>query len=73
MTVHQQQYLDDFIDFLRIPSISTDERSAREVNRAAAWVAHRLKRAGVENIEILPTGVHSCVYGDWVHAPDNQR
>jgi acetylornithine deacetylase/succinyl-diaminopimelate desuccinylase-like protein len=69
MTAHQQQYLRDLIDFLRIPSISTDEGSAGEVNRAAAWVADRLKRAGMENVEILPTGIHSCVYGDWLHAP----
>jgi acetylornithine deacetylase/succinyl-diaminopimelate desuccinylase-like protein len=32
-------------------------------------VAQRLKAAGVEHIQILPTGGHPVVYGDWLHAP----
>jgi len=64
----KQQYVDELIDLLRIPSVSTDEASRGDVKRAAVWVAERLKRAGMEHVEILPTGVHSCVYGDWLHA-----
>ena len=66
---NQSQYLDELIELLRIPSVSTDEASIDEVKRAAVWVATRLRRAGMENVEILPTGVHSCVYGDWLNAP----
>jgi acetylornithine deacetylase/succinyl-diaminopimelate desuccinylase-like protein len=36
---------------------------------AAEWVATKLKSAGLENIEICPTGLHACVYADWLHAP----
>jgi acetylornithine deacetylase/succinyl-diaminopimelate desuccinylase-like protein len=65
----KQRYLDELIDFLRIPSISTHEASVHEVQRAARWVAERLTRAGMEHVEMLPTGEHSCVYGDWLDAP----
>lgn len=66
---NQKQYVDELVDFLKIPSVSTDEASIAEVNRAADWIAGRLGRAGFENVEIRPTGTHSCVYGDWLHAP----
>jgi acetylornithine deacetylase/succinyl-diaminopimelate desuccinylase-like protein len=65
---HQPKYIDELIELLRIPSVSTDEASMGEVKRTADWVAARLKRAGLENVEISPTGVHACVYGDWLHA-----
>ena len=66
---NQAQALEELVEFLRIPSVSTSESSVGEVARAASWVSDRLKRAGMENIEMFPTGVHSCVYGDWLHAP----
>jgi acetylornithine deacetylase/succinyl-diaminopimelate desuccinylase-like protein len=63
------RYVDELLELLRIPSVSAVERHAPDVLRAAEWVAARMKRAGVENIETLPTGAHACVYGDWLHAP----
>ena len=69
LTANQSQYLDELIELLRIPSVSTDEASVGEVKRTADWVAARLKHASLENVSISPTGVHACVYGDWLHAP----
>ena len=69
LRANQPQALDELMEFLRIPSVSTAEASVGEVARAASWVSDRLKRAGIENVNIFPTGVHSCVYGDWLHAP----
>src|SRR5690606_27810305 len=37
--------------------------------RAAEWVAARLQTAGIEGVQILPTGGHPVVYGEWLHAP----
>jgi acetylornithine deacetylase/succinyl-diaminopimelate desuccinylase-like protein len=62
------QYVDELLEFLRIPSVSTDPARAPDVLRAAEWTAARLARAGLENVEITPTGAHACVYGDWLHA-----
>ncbi len=64
----RQRSLEELIELLRIPSISTSETHFADVALAADWVADRLKKAGVEHVEISPTGRHACVYGDWLHA-----
>ena len=66
---NKQRFLDELKDFLRIPSISTDPEHKSDVERAAQFVADGLKRAGLENVEIIPTGRHPLVYADWMHAP----
>jgi len=63
-------YLEELTAFLRIPSISSLPEHAADVNRAAEWVAERLKTAGIEAVQILPTAGHPVVYGQWLHAPD---
>src|SRR5205823_13330825 len=36
--------------------------------RAAEWVGHRVRGAGLEDVQVLPTGGHPVVYGQWLHA-----
>lgn len=66
---NQQRMLDELLDFLRIPSISTLPEHKADVARAAQFVADALSRAGLENIEIIPTQGHPLIYADWLHAP----
>jgi len=66
---NQARFLDELLEFLRIPSISTLPEHKPDVARAAQFVADALKNAGVENVEIVPTAKHPLVYGDWLHAP----
>jgi acetylornithine deacetylase/succinyl-diaminopimelate desuccinylase-like protein len=68
LETQQTRYLDELLEFLRIPSISSLPEHAADVERAADWVAARLRAAGIENVQILPTGGHPVVYGDWLHA-----
>ena len=65
---NQDRFLEELLDFLRIPSISALPERAEDVARAAEWVAQRLDSARAENVEVLPTGGHPVVYGDWLHA-----
>jgi acetylornithine deacetylase/succinyl-diaminopimelate desuccinylase-like protein len=65
---NQTRFLDELFDYIRIPSVSSLSEHAGDVQRAAEWVADRLGKAGIENVEILPTGGHPVVYGDWMHA-----
>ncbi|MBA3779584.1 MAG: dipeptidase [Chloroflexi bacterium] len=60
--------LADYLDFLRIPSISALSEHAPDVRRAAEFVAQRLRTIGVENVDVSETGGHPVVYGDWLHA-----
>lgn len=67
---HQDRFLAELIEFLRIPSVSALPERTDDVARAGEWVAQRLTAAGVENVVVLPTDGHPVVYGDWLHAPD---
>lgn len=60
--------LDELRALLRIPSISSLTGHAADVERAAEWVANRLRTAGLEGVEIMPTGGHPVVYAEWLHA-----
>jgi acetylornithine deacetylase/succinyl-diaminopimelate desuccinylase-like protein len=66
----QRESLAELIDFLRIPSISTQPERAAETAAAAQWLADKMKQAGLENVEIIPTPHHPLVYADWLHAGD---
>jgi len=66
---NQTRFLDELKQFLRIPSISTDPENRADVERAAEFVAGALRRAGLEHVELIPTGKHPLVYADWLHAP----
>jgi acetylornithine deacetylase/succinyl-diaminopimelate desuccinylase-like protein len=67
---HRSQHLEDLLQFLRIPSISSLPEHTPAVQEAAQWVADRLTTAGLEKVQILPTGGHPVVYGEWLHAPN---
>jgi acetylornithine deacetylase/succinyl-diaminopimelate desuccinylase-like protein len=66
---NKDRFLDELLDFLRIPSISALPERAGDVARAGEWVAARLRAAGMEGVRVLPTGGHPVVYGEWLHAP----
>jgi len=66
---NRPRLLEELKDFLRIPSISTLPEHKPDVQRAAQFVADRLKQAGIENVAIIPTAGNPLVYGDWLHAP----
>lgn len=69
LAVHKEQYLQELLDFLRIPSISSLPENAADVRKAGEWVMSRMAAAGIEHVELMETGGHPVVYGDWLHAP----
>ncbi len=66
---NKPRHLAELMDLVRIPSISSLPEHAADVRAAGAWTARRLEAAGVENVQIMETGGHPVVYGDWQHAP----
>jgi len=62
-------HLNELIEFLKIPSVSTKTEHKPDIERAAQWVAGKLRAAGMEKAEILPTGGHPMVYAEWLKAP----
>ena len=68
---HQDEFLEELRDFLRIPSISTQAEHASEVRRAADWLRDRLLEAGFPLAEVVDTPGHPVVYAEWLAAdPD---
>lgn len=63
------QYLGELAALVAIPSISTDPAHEGDVRRAVEWVAARLRRAGLPEVQIWETPRHPAVYGRWDGAP----
>ena len=74
LTQAQARQLAELVEWLSIPSISTLSVNREDVLAAAQWLAANFQTAGLEHVEILPTGDgagHPVVYADWLHAgPD---
>jgi len=51
---HQTDFLDEYKDLLRIPSISTLPEHAQDMRRAAEWITAELERLGFNPVEIMP-------------------
>jgi len=62
-------YVEELQTFLRIPSISTLQENNGDMKHCAAFVAEKLKSAGMSRVEIFPTEGHPIVYGEWLGAP----
>lgn len=67
---HQAAHLEQFRDFLSIPSISAQPARSADVQRAAQWLAVRFKQAGFLQAEVLPTVGHPVVYAEYCPYPD---
>lgn len=59
------RHLEEYREFLRIPSVSALPSHKEDMLRAADWVANALRKAGVPTVEIMPTAGHPVVYGAW--------
>lgn len=65
---HHQEALQQLTDLLKIPSISTLPDHARDIHKAADWLANHLKHIGLQHVQVIPTSRHPVVYADWLHA-----
>ena len=66
---HAQDFIDQLTELLRIPSISTLEDHAIDVERAANWIINDMKRIGMHTAEIhRAEGYLPLVYSEWMGA-----
>ena len=61
-------HLSELKEFLKIPSVSTKAEHKADVERAARWVADKL-RGAFSHVEIVPTKMHPLVYAESLHDP----
>ena len=69
LKANHDRILAELVDFVSIPSVSTDPAHQADVDAAARWVAGRLVAAGPFTVELLPTGRNPVVYAEWLGAP----
>ena len=67
----QSRQLDELSGWLRIPSVSTLSQHKADVERAAGWLSQKMTAIGLQNVEVIQSGGHPIVYGDWLHAADD--
>src|SRR5579872_3142388 len=65
----QSEHLEELKGLLRIPSVSAKTEHKPDIERAARWVAEKLRAAGLDGVEIVPTKMHPVVYGESLQAP----
>jgi len=61
---NKDRFLSELFDLLRIPSVSADSRHKGDVQKAAAFIADKLREAGAETVEVYETEGHPIVYGE---------
>jgi acetylornithine deacetylase/succinyl-diaminopimelate desuccinylase-like protein len=66
---HGERHLGELEEFLRIPSVSAKREHREDTTRAAEWLAERMREAGLERAEVIPTAGHPVVIGEWRGLP----
>jgi len=66
---HQQRFINELIDLLKIPSISADHSYKGDVIKTAEVVKESLEKAGCDKVEICETPGYPIVYGEKVIDP----
>ncbi|MFZ0212553.1 MAG: dipeptidase [Candidatus Acidiferrales bacterium] len=66
---HREEHLSELKEFLRIPSVSTKSEHKPDIQRAAQWLAERLRAAGFTKVDIIPTKLHPLVMAESLEAP----
>ena len=61
---NKDRFLNELLDFLRIPSISADPKYKDDVSRAANYLKDRMVEAGLDNVTVYPTAGHPIVYAE---------
>lgn len=67
---NRERFLNELLDFLRIPSVSADTRHKDDVLKGASWLSAELKRIGLDDVEIVPTKGHPVVFAQKKVADD---
>lgn len=67
---NKNNFLNELLDLLRIPSVSADPKFKDKVVKAAEYIHESLIKAGAEKVEICPTEGFPIVYGEKIIDPD---
>ncbi|MEJ5052853.1 dipeptidase [Sphingobacterium sp. MYb382] len=61
---NKDRFLEELFALLRFPSVSADPKYKNDVIKTAEFVAQKLKDAGADKVEVVPTAGNPIVYGE---------
>jgi len=61
---NKDRYVQELMDWLKIPSVSADPKFKEDVIKAAAYLKLQFEKIGMNNVELLPTQGYPVVYAD---------
>ena len=65
-TQEAQRFEEEFLELLKIPSVSTDLAFQGSVRQAAEWIVNQMEGIGLEaNLITMEEGPHPIVLGEW--------
>ncbi|HJO93456.1 MAG TPA: dipeptidase [Victivallales bacterium] len=67
---NQNRFTDELIEFLSIPTISSNHKYDKDFYKAACWLVKRLKKAGISNAKVIDGYGQPYVYGEYFTSLD---
>lgn len=61
---NKEKYINELVDWLKIPSVSADKKFKNDVIKAAEYLAQQLQNSQLNNVELLTTDGYPVVYAD---------
>ena len=68
---NNEKFLNELIEFLKFPSVSTRERNKVDVQNCANWLRENIKSSGFDSVEVIETSGHPIVYAEWLRASED--
>jgi acetylornithine deacetylase/succinyl-diaminopimelate desuccinylase-like protein len=66
---NRTRFVEDLVEWVRIPSISSDPTHAADVKKCADYLATQFRSLGAARAETWPTAGHPAVFAEWVVGP----
>ena len=63
---NRDKHLNELLDWLKIPSISTLSEHRQDVRKAAIWAEKKLQEIGFPEVEIIEGEGHPLIYAQWL-------
>jgi acetylornithine deacetylase/succinyl-diaminopimelate desuccinylase-like protein len=64
------QLFQEFLQFLKIPSISTAPEHQADIQKAADFLVKKMDCLGFSNVKAIPTSGHPIIYGEYLTNPE---
>jgi len=68
---HRNEHVDQLVEFLKIPSISSQSDHTDDIKRAAAFVSDELRELGL-SVEVFDLGGHPLIYAESEIKPERK-